>query len=51
MMFRQLDLRDYVIFNKVLMDFKNYYGLEKYGLKEIDEYLWQLGKDYFPKNY
>jgi len=25
--------------------------LDKYNLKQIDQYLWLLGKDYFPKTY
>lgn len=49
--FRLQDLKDYTVFNKALVDFEEYYGLEKYSLKEIDQYLWQLGKDYFPKKY
>lgn len=49
--FHKQDLRDYRIFNKALVDFKHHYGLDSYGLKEIDQYLWQLGKDYFPNKY
>ena len=49
--FRRQELRDYNKFNKVLLDFRKYYKLEKYNLKDIDRYLWQLGKDYFPKKY
>ena len=49
--FRRGDLKDYETFNRVLLDFKKFYGLDKYSLKEIDQYLWQLGKEYFPKKY
>ena len=49
--FRQEELKDYEVFNRVLNDFKAFYGLNKYSLKDIDRYLWQLGKDYFPKKY
>ncbi len=49
--FRRQDLKDYTTFNKALLDFKKYYGLDKFGLKEIDQYLWQLGKEYFPNKY
>ena len=28
-----------------------FYGLDKYNLKQTDQYVWQLGKEYFPKNY
>ena len=49
--FRRQELRDYNIFNKVLLDFRKYYKLEKYNVKDIDRYLWQLGKDFFPNKY
>ena len=49
--FEDSDLKDYVKFRKVLSDFQGFYGLEKYNLKLLDRYLWQLGKDKFPKNY
>ena len=35
----------------ILIDFRTFYGLDKFSLKQIDQYVWQLGKDYFPKNY
>lgn len=28
-----------------------FYKLESYTVKEIDQYLWQLGKANFPKKY
>ena len=49
--FHQRDLRNYTIFNKALVDFKKHYGLDEFSLKEIDQYLWQLGKEYFPNKY
>ena len=49
--FQDGDLKDYVKFKRILNDFRTFYGLEKYDLKQIDQYVWQLGKDYFPKNY
>ncbi len=49
--FKTNDLKDYVLFKGVLIGFSEFYGLEKYNLKEIDKYLWQLGKEYFPKTY
>ena len=49
--FRTEDLKDYVIFKGVLIDFRAFYGLEMYNLKEIDKYIWQLGKEFFPKSY
>lgn len=44
-------LLDYTAFAAILRDFQNYYGLGNYSLKQIDRYLWQLGKEKFPKKY
>jgi len=49
--FQDGDLKDYVKFKSILIDFRTFYGLDRYNLKQIDQYVWQLGKDYFPKNY
>lgn len=49
--FQDGDLKDYSKFKSILIDFRAFYGLDKYNLKQIDQYVWQLGKDYFPKNY
>ncbi|MEA5096246.1 MAG: hypothetical protein VB128_14935 [Sedimentibacter saalensis] len=49
--FQDADLKDYVKFKGILIDFRAFYSLDKYNLKQIDQYVWQLGKDYFPKNY
>nr|WP_315023451.1 hypothetical protein [uncultured Aminipila sp.] len=44
------DLKIYPNFKKILKEFQVYYNLTQYNLKEIDKYLWQLGKEYFPNN-
>lgn len=49
--FKNEDLKDYVKFKNILIGFRRYYGLEQFNLKEIDKYLWLLGKEKFPKNY
>lgn len=49
--FQDGDLKDYVKFKGILIDFGAFYCLDKYNLKQIDQYVWQLGKDYFTKNY
>ena len=49
--FQDDDLKDYIRFKNALLDFRSYYGLSSYTLKQIDKYLWLLGKEYFPKNY
>ena len=49
--FKKDDLKDYVRFNEILIAFKNHYGIDQYGLKDLDRYLWQLGKEFYPNNY
>ena len=49
--FQTIELKDYKRFKETLLEFKTFYGLVKYDLKMIDRYMWQLGKEYFPKNY
>ena len=49
--FKNVDLKDYQHFKQILLTFRSYYGLEEFNIKEIDRYLWQLGKEYFPKEY
>ncbi len=45
------ELKDYTKFKSILIEFGKFYGLEQYNLKQIDKYIWQLGKEYFPKNF
>jgi len=40
-------LKNYVFFKATLNDFRNKYNLGKYDLKQIDEYIWLLGKEFF----
>lgn len=49
--FKAADLKDYKKFKSILISFRNFYGLDQYNLKQIDKYIWQLGKKYFPKDY
>ena len=49
--FTQADLKDYVKFKKILIEFKKYYNIDEYNLRDIDKYLWIAGKEYFPKKY
>lgn len=49
--FKTEDLKRYTEFKKIVLAFRSHYGLTQYTLKEIDQYLWQLGKEYFPKTY
>ena len=45
------DLKNYALFKKILNDFRAFYGLNQFDLKQIDQYLWQLGKEYFKKDF
>jgi hypothetical protein len=49
--FDSSDLKDFALFKDILLAFRSFYGLEAFNLKQIDKYIWQLGKDYFPRNY
>ena len=49
--FQDGDLKEYIKFKGILINFRVFYGLDKYNLKQIDQYVWLLGKDYFPKTY
>ncbi len=47
--FKADDLRDYIRFNEVLEEFSKFYGIDEYSLKDLDRYLWQLGKEFFKR--
>lgn len=49
--FKNKDLKDYSKFRNVLMNFKKFYNIDEYNLRDIDKYLWIAGKEYFPKRY
>ena len=50
--FRNNELRgDYLVFKNVIQNFREAYNLQDFNLKQIDQYLWQFGKDVFPKQY
>ena len=49
--FKKEDLKNYKKFKEILINFKKFYKIEEYNLKDIDRYLWQLGKTYFLKKY
>lgn len=49
--FNDMELKSYEVFNRVLRDFQRYYYLDAYTLKQLDRYLWLLGKEAFPKKY
>ena len=49
--FKKDDLKDYVKFKNILIEFKKYYDIDEFNLRDIDKYLWIAGKEYFPKKY
>ena len=49
--FKKDNLKEYKVFKDTLVKFKKYYDIDEFNLKDIDRYIWQLGKDYFPKKY
>ena len=49
--FKNEEIKSYLRFKEILLNFRNSYDLKEFDLKQIDKYLWQSGKKYFPKNY
>ena len=49
--FSEIDLKQYTKFKDILIKFRSFYKLEQLNLKELDMFLWQYGKEYFPNNY
>jgi len=49
--FQKSDLKEYEKYRNILVNFQRYFGLNEFTLKEIDKYLWQAGKEYFPRKY
>jgi hypothetical protein len=47
--FKNNELKIYTRFKSILENFQSFYHLDKYNLKELDKYLWQLGKEHFNK--
>lgn len=45
--FKADDLKHYPRFKEVVDLFRLHYGLSQYNFKQIDNYLWQLGKDHY----
>ena len=43
--FNRQDLKNYACYMKALHDFKSYYKLEDLTMRELDKYLWLLGKE------
>ena len=50
-LFKKGDLRDYPKYRHIIVQFRSFYGLDQFDLKQIDKYLWQAGKEHFPRRY
>jgi hypothetical protein len=46
-MFKESDLKNYQSYVAIIQTFQEFYNLESFTVKEIDKYLWQLGKEAF----
>jgi hypothetical protein len=49
--FSKDDLREYPKFIAVIREFRRFYGLEAFSLKEVDVFLWIVGKEFFKRSY
>ena len=49
--FTREDLKNYKDFVVVITNFRRFYNLNSFTLRQIDIYLWLAGKDCFPRNY
>ncbi|MBA2846610.1 hypothetical protein HNP88_000794 [Methanococcus maripaludis] len=47
--FSDKKLKEYTSFKKIIFKFKEFYELKEYTVKEIDRYLWQVGRNNFSK--
>lgn len=49
--FKEADLKDYRFFNEALNSFTSFFKLNEFSKKDIDHYIWLLGKEYYPNKY
>ena len=45
--FKEKDLRNYQSYYAIIQEFQKFYGLDSFTVKQIDKYLWLLGKEAF----
>lgn len=48
--FTRAELKNYSRFKEILSLFQEKFGLGDFSIRQLDTYLWLLGKDVFPKN-
>ena len=44
---KRSSLKNYSTFKETIIKFQKNFGLEGFNLKEIDQYIWLLGKEFF----
>jgi hypothetical protein len=44
MVFKEANLKEYSSYYNIIQSFRSFYGLQEFSVKQIDKYLWQLGK-------
>jgi hypothetical protein len=49
--FKRKSLKEYPVFIEAINQFKKFYRLNKFKLRDIDNFLWMTGKEYFPNKY
>ena len=49
--FAKDELREYPRFISIMGEFRRFYGLEAFSLRQIDIFLWIVGKEYFKRSY
>lgn len=49
--FARSDLKNYSQFVRIVAAFQKHYALDSFSLRQIDVFLWLVGKDSFPRNY
>ena len=49
--FHKVNLKDYPLFCGILDEFRKFYKLDRFTLKQIDKFLWLTGKEFFEKKY
>ena len=47
MVFKEANLKEYSSYYNIIQSFRSFYGLQEFSVKQIDKYLWQLGKEAF----
>ena len=49
--FERIELRDYPRYVEIVDSFRQHYKLSEFSYRQVDLFLWQAGKDWFPRKY